>query len=65
MLSSFPSISRSRQPKNDIPMLSIADICRGCLSGAPGDITAKHLRQKKRGTSHLSIKPHLIHKSGP
>jgi hypothetical protein len=55
---------QNKSSRKDIPVLSIPDMCTGCLSGAPGDVTNKHCRQTKRGTSHINIKPFLSQKPG-
>jgi len=50
---------KNKLSEKDIPVLNIPDMCVGGLSSAPGDIVKKHCQQRKRGTSHINIKPFL------
>ena len=60
----FSTKLQDKLSKNDVPILSMPDMCIGGLTGAPGDITRKHCLQKKRGTSHINIKPYSNVKNG-
>jgi hypothetical protein len=46
---------QAKLPKNDVPIISIPELCVGPLTGPTGETSKIHCRQNKRGTTHINI----------